>query len=50
MIGQNADGDGFDRVVGRYIAIGCAEMIDIPHQRVRRPVMRAVWGMGWRGG
>lgn len=40
MIGQNAEGDGFDRVFGRHIAIRCAEMIDIPNQCVCPPVIQ----------
>ena len=41
MIGQNADGDGFDRVMGRHVAIRCAEIVDIPNQCVRPPVIEA---------
>lgn len=40
VIRQNADGDGFDRVSGRHVSPGRAEMIDIPNQCIRPPVIQ----------
>ncbi len=40
MIGQNADSDGFDRMIVRHVAIRCAEMINVPNQCIRLPVMK----------